>query len=42
VQNREKLMQIGHDRNKKAVCRERGKISFFGRGGEINIIFGPI
>jgi hypothetical protein len=41
VQNKEELMQKGHDRSWKTVCRRIGKNIIFRRGVGINIVFGP-
>jgi hypothetical protein len=40
MQNREKLVQTGHDRSRKRHVARGGKI-YFSEGGGINIVFGP-
>jgi hypothetical protein len=43
LQNREELRQKikKSKRVKKSMCRQRGEKFIFGKGGGINIVFGP-
>jgi hypothetical protein len=41
MRNREELRQIEYNRSQKMMSHERGKNIIFGKGGGMNIIFGP-